>query len=103
MGMSLSNIVSMRCRITCTPPTTQVRTTLRTCPLNNGHNHITLERMYSAWSPEFSPIPDENIWPPVSSAPYELTPNMNLSRVLKGSSNFTRIHTDMNIREKDNQ
>ncbi|KAH1073008.1 hypothetical protein J1N35_025336 [Gossypium stocksii] len=39
----------------------------------------------------------------VSSTPFELAPNMNLRRVPKGHLTFTRIRTNMDVQERDNQ
>ncbi|KAK5802882.1 hypothetical protein PVK06_030510 [Gossypium arboreum] len=62
-----------------------------------------LENMHNIWRFEFPLILDESIWPLVSDALFKLAPNMNLRCVLKDNPTSTRINTNMDVRERDNQ
>ncbi|KAH1129838.1 hypothetical protein J1N35_001216 [Gossypium stocksii] len=63
---------------------------------------LMLECMHNVWRSEFPPVPDESMWPLVSSALFKLAPNMNLHHVLKSRATFTQIRTNMDVHERDN-
>ncbi|PPE01198.1 hypothetical protein GOBAR_DD01786 [Gossypium barbadense] len=61
----------------------------------------TLEHTLRVWENEFSILPDLSTWevPPMT---FELIPNKGLRRNLKGRPQSSRIHNEMDIKEKFN-
>ncbi|KAH1046174.1 hypothetical protein J1N35_036958 [Gossypium stocksii] len=62
-----------------------------------------IEYMYNMWRHVFPPIPDERKWPFVSLAPFKLLLDRELRRKPKGRPCSSRIHNNMDIRERTNQ
>ncbi|KAH1114521.1 hypothetical protein J1N35_007899 [Gossypium stocksii] len=62
-----------------------------------------LEKLYNVWRQVSLPIPDERMWPPISSVPFKLLPDRRLRHKPKGRPMFTRICDNMDIREMSNQ
>ncbi|PPD90681.1 hypothetical protein GOBAR_DD12382 [Gossypium barbadense] len=59
----------------------------------------TIKRTLRVWENEFPVLPDLSTWevPPTT---FELVPDIRLRRNLKGRSQSSRIHNEMDIREK---
>ena len=58
-----------------------------------------LQNMYTVWNHEFPPVPDEKMWPSISSTPFRLAPNVSLRRKPKGRPKSSRIRNEMDDRE----